>query len=505
MIEEVFVTEKTILAVEDDDILSDYLKTVLAHLGYRVLGPVATGKDAVALARGGSPDLVLMDIGLRGEVNGIAAAGKIRSFLDVPIVYLTGHSEDPILQQAKSAAPYGYLVKPASKEALAAAIEMALYRHGLDMKLKESDSRLKSALASALMGAWEWDVATDEMAWTPESYELTPSIGPLPTFASLMSLLHPDDAPGVKTAIERLSVDHPAFSIEVRIVDFEGSTRWVSWAGQGFLDSQGALVRVIGTAREITKRKQAEVELSRCAAELEAIFAAQNDAVVVYDADMIVYRANPAAYAMYGFDPAGLHAKKVFGRLSCRWLDGRPLPWEEQPAVRALRGENIDGACFLIAPADGTEAMIEASAGPMLVEGRIAGAVSVWHDVTARQQAEEALFRVRTRHEDKLRETFQIIRRVLDDRLQETTEIVKKVLDDAGQTRVDPDANSLTTREKEVLTLIARGKSSREIADSLFISIHTVNRHRANIMEKLNVRKTVDLLRYAVSHAVVVE
>ena len=494
------MAEKAILAVEDDDILAAYLETVLTDLGYAVLGPVATGKDAVAQTHARTPDLILMDIKLADEMDGIAAAQNIRSFLDVPIIYLTGCTQDPVLEQAKTAAPYGYLVKPVSKQELASTIEMALYRHALDMKVKESDSRLKSALVSARMGAWEWNVATDEMVWTPESYELTPSTGSVATFASFMSLLHPDDVLGVKTVIGRLSTDRPAFSTEFRIVDSDGLAHWISCAGQGLLDSAGALVRVIGSVREITERKQAQVELSRCAAELEAIFAAQNDAVLVFDADMIVYRANPASLPMYGFDPVGLQAKEVFGRLSCRWLDGRPLSWEEQPTVRALRGENTDGACFLITRADGVEAMVEASAGSMVVEGRTAGAVTVWHDVTARQQAEAALFRVRTRHEDKLRQTFETIRKVLDDRLQETTEIVKKVLDDAGRTKGDPDARSLTTRESEILTLIAEGKSSKEIANALFISVHTVNRHRANIMEKLNVRKTVDLVKLAFAH-----
>jgi DNA-binding NarL/FixJ family response regulator len=90
-----------------------------------------------------APDLILMDIKLAGEMDGITAAACIRSVADVPIVFLTGFSHDLLLQRAKTTAPYGYLVKPASQQNLAATIEMALCKHTLDRQLKESEERYK--------------------------------------------------------------------------------------------------------------------------------------------------------------------------------------------------------------------------------------------------------------------------------------------------------------------------------------------------------------------------
>jgi PAS domain S-box-containing protein len=262
---------------------------------------------------------------------------------------------------------------------------------------------------------------------------------------------------------------------------------------------------VIGTVRDITARKQAAEELAQRTAELEAIFAAQNDAIFVCDTEMNVYRANPAFHAIYGFDPVGMNVKDIAQRTSSRWLDGRPFVWEQQPTPRALRGEKVTGSFFQITRADGAQMMVNASSGPLFVGDSVAGAVTVWHDVTARQRAEEALFLVRTQHEDKLRQTAKIIGKVLDERMQETAEIIRRVLDDVGRAKADhhPDAPSLTIRETEVLTLLAEGKSSKAIADRLFISVHTVNRHRANIMDKLEIRKTVDLVKYAISQGFV--
>jgi DNA-binding CsgD family transcriptional regulator len=81
---------------------------------------------------------------------------------------------------------------------------------------------------------------------------------------------------------------------------------------------------------------------------------------------------------------------------------------------------------------------------------------------------------------------------------------VRRVLDDPGRGKVGLDVSSLTARETEVLTLIAEGKSSNAIADGLSISVHTVNRHRANLMDKLKIHRMADLVRYAISHGLVV-
>ncbi|MBI5589334.1 MAG: response regulator [Deltaproteobacteria bacterium] len=118
--------QKTVLIVEDDGILAIHLRNMLVGLGYGVSEPVATGEAAIAAVAAERPDLVLMDIQLAGMMDGITAAGSIHSATDVPIVFLTGYSQGPLLQRARTAAPYGYLIKPVSRHELAATIETAL-------------------------------------------------------------------------------------------------------------------------------------------------------------------------------------------------------------------------------------------------------------------------------------------------------------------------------------------------------------------------------------------
>jgi DNA-binding NarL/FixJ family response regulator len=132
----------TILIVEDDAILVMNLRGMISQMGYTVAGSCATGEAAIAFLSKNSVDLVIMDIELAGTMNGIAAAETIRTTWDVPIVFLTGFSQDPYLQQAKIAAPYGYLIKPVPERELAATLEMALNRHKLDRELVVKNEQL---------------------------------------------------------------------------------------------------------------------------------------------------------------------------------------------------------------------------------------------------------------------------------------------------------------------------------------------------------------------------
>ena len=142
------MNKPVILVVEDEALLAADLVNTLSSLGYMVHDPVATGEDAIRAVKNQKPDLVLMDIELLDEMNGIVAAEKIRAIADIPIVYLTAYTDDLRLKQARLTEPYGYIVKPAHSRELHATIQMALYKHGLDRKLKESEEKFRAIFAA---------------------------------------------------------------------------------------------------------------------------------------------------------------------------------------------------------------------------------------------------------------------------------------------------------------------------------------------------------------------
>lgn len=126
---------KRILVVEDEGIIAMELAHHLRDFGYAVVGIAADAAEALALAERESPDLVMMDIVLRGPVDGIEAARRLRAARDLPVVFLTAYGDAGTIERAKQAAPYGYLLKPHRPEELRAAVELALHKHELQSGL----------------------------------------------------------------------------------------------------------------------------------------------------------------------------------------------------------------------------------------------------------------------------------------------------------------------------------------------------------------------------------
>ncbi len=137
-----------ILIVEDEGIVAKDLQGMLRRLGYHVPATVGTGELAIQTALQNQPDLILMDIQLRGSMDGVQASAAITSQQDVPILYLTANSDEATLQRAKATGPFGFLVKPFEERAIQAGIEMALYKHQTDKQIREREQWLSTTLTS---------------------------------------------------------------------------------------------------------------------------------------------------------------------------------------------------------------------------------------------------------------------------------------------------------------------------------------------------------------------
>lgn len=129
-----------VLVVEDESIVSKDIQHSLTKLGYNVVGAASNGEKAIALAKAENPDIVLMDIMLKGDMNGIEAASVIREEYSIPVIFLTAYADEATLAKAKVTEPYGYIIKPFKEIDLHTSIEMALYKHGKEKEVeKERD------------------------------------------------------------------------------------------------------------------------------------------------------------------------------------------------------------------------------------------------------------------------------------------------------------------------------------------------------------------------------
>lgn len=124
-----------ILVVEDESIVSKDIQHSLNKLGYHVVGAASSGEKAIEIARIERPDILLMDIMLKGHMNGIETAEIIRNELSIPVIFLTAYADESTLSKAKLTEPYGYIIKPFKEMDLHTSIEMAVYKHAKEQEI----------------------------------------------------------------------------------------------------------------------------------------------------------------------------------------------------------------------------------------------------------------------------------------------------------------------------------------------------------------------------------
>ena len=152
------MTDARILVVEDERIVGKDIERRLKDLGYRVAGVVSTGEKTIERVGGSAPDLILMDIRLKGSMDGIETAEVMRREFDVPVVYLTAYADEATLERAKVTEPFGYILKPFNERDLHSTIEMALYKHKMEKQLTEKEAWLSTTLKSIGDGVITTDV-----------------------------------------------------------------------------------------------------------------------------------------------------------------------------------------------------------------------------------------------------------------------------------------------------------------------------------------------------------
>jgi len=127
---------KEILIVEDESLVAESLKTILEDFGYKVPLYVSSGEDAIKKLEKIKPDLILMDIVLEGKLDGIETAKLITKEYDLPVIYLTAHSDEKTIKRAKITEPFGYITKPVDERQLSIAVEIVLYKHEMEKERK---------------------------------------------------------------------------------------------------------------------------------------------------------------------------------------------------------------------------------------------------------------------------------------------------------------------------------------------------------------------------------
>ncbi len=242
-----------IMIVEDEELVGMAIQAHLESVGYAVPLLASSGEEALARFREVEPDLVLIDIHLKGGMSGIEAASRIKDAYHVPVIYLTAYSDAATLAFAKQTEPYGYIVKPVDERSLEAGIEMALHRAGVQNREQRQREQLQSILGSlaeaVIVAAMDGSIEY----LNPSAERLLGIYEPLPPTSSLFRLVRPLDAAtgqpislGFESVIlERRGVKLPA----CHIVLGQGGFRSVSIELQPRKDERGVIRGAVVTIR----------------------------------------------------------------------------------------------------------------------------------------------------------------------------------------------------------------------------------------------------------------
>ncbi|MEN8163195.1 MAG: response regulator, partial [Acidobacteriota bacterium] len=152
------MTKGRVMLVEDDPLFQRLVQGILLREGYESCCMATSGEEAISMVSACTPDLVLMDINLEGDLNGIETAEQISQHAEIPVVFLSANTEKAVLEQVQRAAPYGFVSKPFRSEQLLAAIKTALHRHRLDRHVHDSRDWLSTVLGGVTDGVVSIDI-----------------------------------------------------------------------------------------------------------------------------------------------------------------------------------------------------------------------------------------------------------------------------------------------------------------------------------------------------------
>ncbi|MGR9088787.1 MAG: PAS domain S-box protein, partial [Gammaproteobacteria bacterium] len=295
-----------IMIVEDEGIIAMDIRSQLEGFGYEVVATAFSGGQAITLATQHRPDLVLMDIVLKGDMDGISAAQTIAESMYIPIIFLTAYSDPSTLRRAKVTGAYGYLVKPFRPDELHASIEVALYKHQLEKKLKESEQWFAKTLHCISDAVIATDAESrirfmNPMAESTTGLRLKQAHGK--SVSELMTFLNESDRTIIENPIPRAirSLGVTGLESSVLLVNQSGEEFPIDDGAAPILDDDGTLLGAVLVFRDITARRQMETRLRESEERFHSAFdlAAIGMALVALDGRFL--QVNHSLSVIFGY------------------------------------------------------------------------------------------------------------------------------------------------------------------------------------------------------------
>lgn len=304
-----------ILICEDQVITSMTLTDNLQALGYTVSGVSTSAEQALELLEEGLPDIILMDIFLKGEMTGIEATEIICKKYQIPVIFITASTNEKIFEKAKIEGVYGYIIKPFDIKEIKISIEIALFKFGIEQKIKKDKYFLNEAQRIAHVGHWDLNIITGELKWSDETFrifEVDPSIFGA-SYDTFLSLIHPDDKKIVDKAYTDSLINKNPYIIEHRLLFNDGRVKYVKESCETFFNSEGEPISSLGTVQDITSTKIAELALKQSEKNFKELYINSIDEVYLVDFNSFkIISVNSTVLNELGYSEAELKEMTVF-------------------------------------------------------------------------------------------------------------------------------------------------------------------------------------------------
>jgi PAS domain S-box-containing protein len=293
-----------ILIVEDEAIVAKNIEKHLLNAGYKVVGLATKAEESIEKAETEKPDLILMDIKLKGDMDGIEAANKIRESLRLPVIFLTSYTDDETFQRAKLTDPFGYLIKPFEIKDLKRTVEMALYKNKLNNELLENQNRYEIAVEAGKTGVWEFWI-NEKKYFSDKNLKALYGFNDDELSENLedwSALVYEDDRKEMTKIFEKfIKSSQKQFKYEHRIYKKDGSVGWVIDRGVLFQPDHKKPLRLIGTTTDITEKKNSELAVIKSEARFRSIFENSGTGMAILELDGRFTQTNPAFRKILGY------------------------------------------------------------------------------------------------------------------------------------------------------------------------------------------------------------
>ncbi len=369
-----------ILIVEDEAIIAEDLKMAINNIGFNVVGHATNAKVAIEKALEFDPDLIIMDIVLKGQMNGIDASYKIHEKRNIPIIFLTAYSDLDLIEKAKTIKPYAYLVKPFQERQLLASIEMALDRKQMEIALQKSEAQKKAILDGSPDMIMLVDLDMHVLWANRTALDMNPDVIGMTCYKAYTNM---DEICEGCPCLKTISTGQTRMGVKYQstLAGIKGESYWEN-IGVPIKDNEGRLNNIIIIARNITDRKLSEEALRESEEFSTSLLINSPNPIVVINPDTFIRYINPAVEQLTGFSKSELIGRKA------------PYPWWTEETVQnpVMNNKNIRNRVNRFEQTfrnkKGGQFVVEITSTPVKRSGAVRYYLENWIDITHNQHIE---------------------------------------------------------------------------------------------------------------------